>query len=64
MEIKIKDAGVQTIKTDLLVLPVVEKQLEEAPLRALDRQLKSQLRQRIEKSNFTGADGTSLLYST
>jgi leucyl aminopeptidase len=64
MEIKIKDAGVETIKTDLLVLPVVEKKLEEAPLRALDRRLKGQLRQRIQKSNFTGADGTSLLYST
>jgi leucyl aminopeptidase len=38
--------------------------LEEAPLRALDRRLKGQLRQRIQKSNFTGADGTSLLYST
>jgi leucyl aminopeptidase len=64
MEIKIKDAGVETIKTDLLVLPVVEKKLEEAPLRALDRRLKGQLRQRIQKSNFTGADGTSLLDST
>ena len=64
MEIKIKDAGVETVKTDLLVLPVVEKKLEEAPLRALDRRLKGQLRQRIQKSNFTGADGSSLLYST
>ena len=64
METKIKDAGVETIKTDLLVLPVVEKQLEEAPLRALDRRLKGQLRQRIQKSNFTGADGSSLLYAT
>jgi leucyl aminopeptidase len=29
----------------------------------LDRRLKGQLRRRIEKSKFTGADGTSLLYS-
>jgi leucyl aminopeptidase len=64
MEIKIKDTGIETIKTDLLVLPVLEKQLEEAPLRALDRRLKGQLRQRIQKSNFTGADGSSLLIST
>ena len=64
MEVKIKDAGIQTVKTDLLVLPVGEKKLDEAPLRALDRRLKGQLKQRIQKSNFTGADGTSLLYST
>ena len=62
MEIKIKDAGIEMIKTDLLVLPVVEKQLEEAPLRALDRRLKGQLRQRIQKSNFTGSDGSTLLH--
>jgi leucyl aminopeptidase len=64
MEIKIKDAGIDTIKTDLLVLPVFEKKLEEAPLRALDRRLRGQLRQRIQKSHFTGADGSSLLSST
>jgi leucyl aminopeptidase len=64
MEVKIKDAGAETVKADLLVVPVFEKQWEEPPLRALDRRLKGQLRQRVQKSNFTGADGTSLLYST
>jgi leucyl aminopeptidase len=64
MEIRIKDASIETIKTDLLVLPVIEKQLTEAPLRALDRRFKGQLRQRIQKGNFTGADGSTLLYST
>jgi leucyl aminopeptidase len=64
MEIKIRDAGVETIKTDLLVLPVLEKKLAEAPLRALDRRLKGQLKQRIQRSKFTGAEGNSLLYST
>jgi leucyl aminopeptidase len=62
MDIRIRDAGVETIKTDLLVLPVVEKQLQDATLRALDRRLKGQLRRRIEKSNFTGAEGSYLLY--
>jgi leucyl aminopeptidase len=64
MEIKIRDAGVETIKTDLLVLPVREKMLAESPLRALDRRLKGQLKQRIQRSKFTGAEGNSLLYAT
>jgi leucyl aminopeptidase len=64
MDVKIKDTGVQTIKTDLLVLPVIEKRLDEAPLRALDRPLKGQIRQRIQRSNFTGAEGATLIYST
>jgi leucyl aminopeptidase len=64
MEIKFKDANVETIKTDLLVLPVMEKQLAEAPLRAIDRRLKGQLQQRIQKGHFTGADGSILLHST
>jgi leucyl aminopeptidase len=64
MEIKIKDSGVETIRTDLLVLPVAEKKLEEAPLRVLDRRLKGQLKQRMQKSNFAGADGATLLHPT
>jgi leucyl aminopeptidase len=64
MEIRIRDAGVEAIKTDLLVLPVAEKKLQEAPMRALDRYLKGQLGQRIQSSKFTGAEGASLLYST
>ena len=64
MEIRIRDAGVETIRTDLLVLPVAEKKLQEAPLRALDLRLKGQLKQCVQKSKFAGAEGASLLYST
>ena len=62
MEIRIRDAGVETIRTDLLVLPVAEKKLQEAPLRALDLRLKGQLKQCVQKSKFAGAEGASLLY--
>lgn len=64
METKFRDSGVETIKTDLLVLPVQEKKLEEPPIRALDRHLKGKLRERIKKSKFTGGEGSTLLYST
>lgn len=62
MEIKFRDAAVETIRADLLVLPVREKALEEAPLRALDRRLRGKLSERIHKSKFTGAEGSALLY--
>jgi leucyl aminopeptidase len=64
METKFRDAGVESIKADLLVVPLQEKKLEDASLRALDRRLKGKLRERIQKSKFTAADGSSLLYST
>jgi leucyl aminopeptidase len=64
MEIRIRDAGVETIKTDLLVLPVAERGLEEAPLRVLDRRLRGQLKERIRKSKFSGTEGSTLLHST
>jgi leucyl aminopeptidase len=64
MELRIRDTRVDTIKTDLLVLPVSEKKLNEAPLCALDRRLNGQLKERIQKSKFTGAEGAGLLYST
>ena len=64
MEFRFKDASVQTIKTDLLVVPVQEKKLDEPAIRSLDRGLKGKLREQIQKRNFTGAEGSSLLYST
>ncbi len=64
MEIRFRDTSVDAVKTDLLVLPVQEKKLEEPPLRALDRRLKGRLRQRMQKANFTGGEGSTLLYST
>jgi leucyl aminopeptidase len=64
MEIGFKDTGPETFKTDLLVVPVFEKKLEEAIIRALDRRLKGKLQERVQKSKFTGAEGASLLYST
>ena len=40
METRFKDAGVEAVKADLLVVPIEEKNLEQAPLRALDRRLR------------------------
>jgi leucyl aminopeptidase len=64
MEIRFKDIGPESLKTDLLVVPVSEKKLEETSIRALDRRLKGKLQERIHESKFAGAEGTSLLYST
>jgi leucyl aminopeptidase len=64
MEIKFRDARVEAVKADLLVLPVRERRLEEPALQALDRRLKGNLHERIQKSNFSGAEGSSLLYAT
>jgi leucyl aminopeptidase len=64
MDIRFRDTHVETVKTDLLVLPVQEKRLEEPAIRALDRRLKGGLRERIQKSKFSGAEGSTLLYST
>ena len=64
MEIRFRDAGAERIKTGLLVIPVREKQLEVAPMRALDRALRGNLRARIQKSKFSGAEGSTLLYTS
>ncbi len=64
METKLRDAAPELIKADLLVLPVREKQLDESAIRALDRRLKGNLRERIKKSKFSAAEGSGLLYST
>jgi leucyl aminopeptidase len=64
MEIRFKDIGPESLKTDLLVVPVPERTLEETSIRALDRRLKGRLQERIQKIKFVGTEGTSLLYST
>ncbi|MGE5217048.1 MAG: leucyl aminopeptidase [Chloroflexota bacterium] len=64
MEVRFRDTAAERIKTDLLVIPIGEKSLDLPLLRQLDRRLKGDLRRRIEKSKFTGAAGTVLLYPT
>ena len=64
METRFRDTNADAIKTDLLVLPAEEKTLEAPAIRALDRRLKGKLSEQIQKSRFTGAEGSSLLYST
>ncbi|MGH7853954.1 MAG: leucyl aminopeptidase family protein, partial [Candidatus Binatia bacterium] len=64
MEIRFRDASAERIKSGLLVIPVREKKLDEPEIRALDRALNGNLRARIQKSKFTGAEGSSLLYTS
>ena len=64
MEIRFRDTSVERIKTDLLVIPVREKKLDDPALRALDRRLDGHLRRRIDRSKFTGAEGSALLYAS
>jgi len=64
MEIKFRDSHADSIKSDLLVIPVREKQLNDPALRSVDRRLKGHLRRRVDKSKFTGAEGSALLYAS
>jgi leucyl aminopeptidase len=64
MEIRFRDGSAERIKTGLLVVPVRENRLEEAQLRALNRSLGGNLRGRIEKTRFTGAEGSTLHYTS
>ncbi|HYA29833.1 MAG TPA: leucyl aminopeptidase [Acidobacteriota bacterium] len=64
MEIIFRDTVVDRVKSDLLVLPVRENKIDDPALRAVDRPLKGTLRARIEKSKFTGSEGSALLYAT
>lgn len=64
MEIKFRDISAERVKTGLLVVPVIERKLDVPEIRALDRSLRGNLRARIQKSNFTGAEGSLLLYTT
>jgi leucyl aminopeptidase len=64
MEIKFQDQRPESIKSGLLAIPVKEKQLDTPALRRLDRLLRGGLAERIKKSQFTGAEGSALVYST
>ena len=64
MEIRFKDSRTDTVKTDLLVLPVYEKKIENPTVRAIDRNLKGKLREQIRKSKFIGTEGSTLHYAT
>jgi leucyl aminopeptidase len=63
METRFRDTSADTIKTDLLVLPVGEKEKDAPAIRALDRRLKGRLSEQIRKSKFSGAEGSTLLYT-
>ncbi|MSP37033.1 MAG: leucyl aminopeptidase [Deltaproteobacteria bacterium] len=64
MEIKFRDTQAERIKCDLLVIPVRENHLDDAALRAVDRQLKGHLRRRMTQSKFTGSEASTLLYTS
>jgi leucyl aminopeptidase len=64
MDIRFRDSQADRIKTDLLIVPVREKDLKNPQLRVLDRRLKGHLSKRIESSKFTGAEGSTLLYAS
>jgi len=64
MEIKFQDQQPERIKTALLAVPVREKELDAPVIRKLDRLLRGGLAERIKKTQFTGAEGSSLSYST
>lgn len=64
MEVRFRDLSPEKIKADLLALPVKEKGLEEPAIRLLDRLLQGKLSERVQKSRFTGAQGTTLFLST
>ncbi len=64
MEIRFRDRRAETMKSDLLVLPVHEKKLENPTIRAIDHRLKGKLREQIRRSKFTGSEGSTLLYAT
>ena len=62
MEVRFRDSRIDRTKADLLVLPVREKRVDTPEVDALNRRLKGHLRALIERSKFTGAEGSALLY--
>ncbi len=64
MEVRFQDLSPERIKTDLLVVPIKQNGLQDPVIRRLDRLLKGKLLERLKKSNFTGAEGSALLYPT
>jgi leucyl aminopeptidase len=61
MEVKFKDSSPEKIKTDLLALPAKENEVGPV-IRRLDRFLRGKFSERVRKSKFTGAEGSTLLY--
>jgi len=64
MDVQFRDMTVDRVKTDLLILPVVERELDRSPLYVFDRRLKGKINERIRKAKFTGSEGSTLFYST
>lgn len=64
METKFRDINVDSIKTDLLVVPVHERTFEIPAIRSLDRRLRGKLGERIKNSKFSAGEGSSLVYAT
>ena len=64
MEVRFRDASPERVKAGLLVIPVREKKMDEPEIRALDRSLRGNLRARIQKAKFLGAEGSALLYTS
>jgi len=64
MEIRFRDRRPETVKTDLLIVPVYENRAENPTIRAIDRGLKGKLREQIRRSKFNGTEGSALLYAT
>ena len=64
MDVKLQDQHPERVRAELLALPVMEKQLDEAAVRRLNRLLRGGLAARIKKIQFTGAEGSALLYTT
>jgi len=64
MEIRFKDQSPEKIKTPLLAIPVKEQGLKEPLLLRLGRHLKGGLVKQIDRSKFTGSEGSVLLHST
>src|ERR1044071_1691434 len=63
-EFRFRDAVADAVRTDLLVVPVTERELEKPPLYLLDRRLRGKIRDRIQKTRFSSAEGTPLLFPT
>ena len=64
MDVRFRDIPADRVKSDLVVIPVLDQRLEDPVIRNLDRRLQGRLRARMSKSNFTGADGNTLLHPT
>jgi leucyl aminopeptidase len=64
MEIRFRDISADRIKSELVVITVRDRRVDDPVIRNLDRRLQGQLRARMSKSNFMGAEGNNLLHPT